>query len=182
MFGSRHVSAFGYSAARVPRAGHGGATTGCLGRAGAHPGIRRGCPSAGQRPSQHEPTALREQNLIDVWIACADLLCLWATSNSTGPRQHVSKSVSSRPSRVRGGCQDAVRRAATARQHRGCGSVHERCAACAGGDGGPRPRVRGFVWLRDEPFSLCDAVQEVWSGDLYASHAGVQALEHVCVW
>lgn len=30
----------------------GGARTGCLGRAGAHPGIHRRCPSARQRPSQ----------------------------------------------------------------------------------------------------------------------------------
>jgi hypothetical protein len=39
----------------------------------------------------------------------------------------------------------------------------------------------GFVWVREQPFSLCGSVQEVRGCDLDASHAGVQALEHVCV-
>ena len=40
---------------------------------------------------------------------------------------------------------------------------------------------RGFVSVRDQPFSLCDSIQEVWRRDLDVSHARVQAMEHVCV-
>src|SRR5512142_670305 len=34
-----------------------------------------------------------------------------------------------------------------------------------------------FVFVRDEPFSLCHPVHEMWGCDLDVSHAGVQASE-----
>ena len=35
--------------------------------------------------------------------------------------------------------------------------------------------------VRDQPLSLCDSFHEVRRRDLDASHAGVQALQRVCV-
>ena len=46
---------------------------------------------------QHQDPALAQQVLIDTRIVLADFFGAWARSNSTGPRQHVSRSMNSSP-------------------------------------------------------------------------------------
>jgi hypothetical protein len=73
----RHVSApaAGRREYRVRATAHpGGARTGCLGRACAHPEFIAEVPAPGSDHRKHEPPTLRERNLIDVRIARADLL------------------------------------------------------------------------------------------------------------
>jgi hypothetical protein len=139
-------------------------------------------PAPSRDHRKHEPSTFYKQNLIDVWIARADLL------------GHVGniKLDGSAAARFEVDEQQAVTGADEVAGMRF--SVQQLLGGAAAVDPFTRVPERaeekvpvglsecgGFVSLRDQPLSLRDSVQKVGSCDLDASHAGVQALEHVCV-
>jgi hypothetical protein len=139
-------------------------------------------PAPGGDHSKHEPPALREQNLIDVRIACADLL--WHVRNIKLGGSPAAGFEVDEPQAVTGIEEVARMRfamqqllgstAAVDPSTRALQRAEEEMPVGLGERG-------GFVSVDNKPFSLCDPVQEVRGGDLSASHAGMQALEHVCV-
>jgi hypothetical protein len=139
-------------------------------------------PAPGSDHRKHESPTLREQNLIDVRVAGADLLRHVGNiklDGSTAARFEVYE-------------QRAVTRAEEVARMRfavqqlldGTAAVDPFTSALQRAEEEMPISLSergGFGSLRDQPFSLCGSVQEVWGCDLDASHAGVQALEHVCV-
>jgi hypothetical protein len=139
-------------------------------------------PAPGRDHRKHEPSTFREQDLIDVRIARADLF--WRVGDikldgSTAARLEVDEQQA-----VTGVEEVAGMRFSVQQLLGGTAAVdpftsvlqraEEKMSVGLGERG-------GFVSPRDQPFCLSDPVQEVRGGDLDGSHADVQALEHVCV-
>ena len=142
-------------------------------------------PAPGSDHRKHEPPTLREQNLIDVRIARADLL--WHVGDvkldgSTAARFEVDEQ------QAVTGAEEVARMRFAVQQLLGSTAAVDPFTSAMQRAEEEMPvglsERGGFVSVRDEPFSLCDSVQEVRGCDLDASHAAVQALEHVsvCAW
>jgi hypothetical protein len=131
---------------------------------------------------KHKPPTLREENLIDIRIACADLL--WHMGDikldgSTATRLEVDEQ------QAVTGAEEVARMRFAMQQLLGSAAAVDPFTSAL--QRGEEEMPVGFsergslVSVRHEPFSRCGSVKKVGSRDLDASHGRVQALEHVCV-
>jgi hypothetical protein len=139
-------------------------------------------PAPGSDHREHEPPALREQDLIDARIARADLLRHVGNiklDGSAAARLEVDEQQAltgaEEVARMRIAVQQLLGSTAAVDPFSSAPQRAEEQMPAGLGQGG------GFVWVREEPFGLCGPVQEVRGCDLDVSQAGVQASEHVRV-
>ncbi len=139
-------------------------------------------PAPGSDHHQNKPPTFREQNLIDIGIVRADLLRGVRNielDGSTTARFEVDEEQAvtgvEEVARMRFAVQQLVHGAAAANPLPSALQRIEEEAPV-----GFRER-RGFVRMRDQSFRCGDSIQEVWGGDLDGPHAGVEAMEHLCI-